>query len=133
LIIEILMNFMYIHVKWTEEPGKSYRASGRLIVNSLLEYIVDVLWKATKLLDLWRLRLENAGSFGEGSDALSLLNIWTTNGIVGLSAGDSWTHKSPTWMHLKILSGLSHESFIDGSIRSSPLASFHNSHAWEAF
>jgi hypothetical protein len=99
----------YKPVKRIEKPEKSYRASGRLIVKSLLEYLVDVLWKRTaaKLLDILRQTLENTGYFGDGNKELSLLNIRVTNGIVGLSAGDSWTHKSPTWIHLRAPSGLS--------------------------
>lgn len=48
--------------------------------------------------------------------------------MVGLSAGNSWTHSSPSLMHL-ITRELLHESPNDGSTSSRILCSSHNLHA----
>lgn len=44
---------------------------------------------------------QNPGVLGWGMVAVSLLNIKTTDAIVGLSSAFSWTHKRPTCMHLR--------------------------------
>ena len=72
----------------------------------------------------------NAGCFGTGSVAVSLLSITTAVAMVGRSLGSSCTHNSPTFTHLKN-SFVLHVSLIVWSINSNTLSSFHNFHAWE--
>ena len=71
---------------------------------------------------------ENAGLFGEGRSAISLLNIETTSGIVGLSAALSWTQRSAMFMYPNrtLAGGVSPRI---GSINSKALLLFHKSHA----
>ena len=71
---------------------------------------------------------KNAGCFGAGSLLASLYIINITSNMAGLSIGLSWTHKRPTWMHLKTWS-VWFKSPKVGSINSKPLPSPHNSHA----
>jgi hypothetical protein len=66
----------------------------------------------------------NAGSFGGGRDATSLLSIEITVAIVGLSTADSCTHKSPICMHLKIFLWWLWP-YISGSMNDKTLSSFH--------
>ena len=71
---------------------------------------------------------ENAGCFGEGRSAISLLNIETTSDILGLSAALSWTQRSAMFMYpYRILAG--GVSPRIGSINSKALLLFHKSHA----
>ena len=65
-------------------------------------------------LVLWT---KNAGRFGNGSVTEKLLSIKTIAAIVGLSAGSSWTHSKPMWMHL-VTSFLENEFRKVGSINS---------------
>jgi hypothetical protein len=71
---------------------------------------------------------QKPGFLGCGSDAVSLLSIKTTEDIVGLSSARSWTHKSPTCMHLNT-SDSENESPTDESIMSNARPSFHNCQA----
>lgn len=68
---------------------------------------------------------QKPGFLGWGIVAVSLLNIRTTDDIVGLSSARSWTHKSPTCMHLNTSEG-EYESPTEGSIISDPFPSVHS-------
>lgn len=69
------------------------------------------------------------GCLGCGNDDVSLFNIITTDGIIGLSSIFSWTHIRPTFMHL-ITSASEYESAYDESISSIAFPSFHSLHAY---
>ena len=69
--------------------------------------------------------LVNADFFGGGRLIISLLSIETTTDTIGLSLANSWTHNSPTCMHLKI-SVSKQGSYIIGSINVTMLSAFHN-------
>ena len=71
----------------------------------------------------------NAGCFGEGRLAVSLLSIEITVVIVGLSLASSCTHKRPICMHL-IISAWLLGCDISGSIRDVTFSAFHNFHAY---
>lgn len=73
--------------------------------------------------------MENPGFLGCGIIADSLLSINNTEDIVGLSSARSWTHKSPTCMHLRT-SDCEHESPMDESMSSNVLPSLHCLHAY---
>lgn len=68
--------------------------------------------------------IENPGFLGCGINADSLLSINITEDIIGLSSARSWTHKSPTCMHLRTSDG-EQESPIDESMSSNALPSLH--------
>lgn len=70
------------------------------------------------------------GCLGCGNDVPSLPSISTTDDIVGLSLGRSWTHKSPTLMHLNA-SATGHEQPIDSCTSSKLFPSFHKLHAYK--
>jgi hypothetical protein len=74
--------------------------------------------------------IENAGCLGMGRVMVSLANIWSTDDIVGLSAGSSCTQSSPMWMHLSTSVATLDFSSI-GSINSRPWPSDHSFHAWK--
>ena len=69
------------------------------------------------------------GYLGSGIDAVSLLNIKTTEDIVGLSSARSCTHIRPTFMHLST-SDTEYESANDESISSSVFPSLHSLQAY---
>ena len=73
-----------------------------------------------------------AGFFGSASSIESLPSNTTTADIVGLSAGSSWTHKSPICMHLKICV-VGHDSIKQGSTNSTSFPSFHSFHTYQLF
>lgn len=50
-------------------------------------------------LNIFSLRM-NAGFIGGGRSTISLFSIEITVAIVGLSAANSWTHRSPMCMNL---------------------------------
>jgi len=68
---------------------------------------------------------QNPGFLGCAIVAVSLLNINTTEDIVGLSSARSCTHNSPTCMHLKTSDG-EYELAMEESISSKAFPSFHN-------
>lgn len=68
------------------------------------------------------------GVLGCGIVEVSLLNIKTTDAIVGLSSARSWTHRRPTCMHLRT-SLDENELPTNVSNKSSPFPSFHILHA----
>jgi len=72
---------------------------------------------------------ENPGFLGCGINADSLLSINITEDIVGLSSARSWTHKSPTCMHLRTSAG-EYELPSDESTSSNALPSLHCLHAY---
>jgi hypothetical protein len=74
----------------------------------------------------------NAGCFGVGTVAVSLLSMITTFDMVGRSFGSSCTHKSPTFKHFTNWYALQ-ASCRAGSIKSKAWFSTHNFHAWDKF
>jgi hypothetical protein len=72
---------------------------------------------------------ENPGLLGSGISAVSLPSIKSTEGIVGLSSARSWTHNSPTCMHLRTSDGV-YDSPIDESTSSNAVPSLHCVHAY---
>jgi len=73
---------------------------------------------------------ENPGFLGCGINEDSLLSINITEDIVGLSSARSWTHNSPTCMHLRTSEG-EYESPIDESTSSNALPSLQCLHAYK--
>ena len=71
----------------------------------------------------------NASCFGVGRYAISLLSIEIIVDTIGLSLVESYTHNSPTCMHLNI-SIWKLGSHIAGSTKAILFSSFHNFHAW---
>lgn len=92
--------------------------------SSLVETIVEDDCIAAK-----NLPTENGGANGWGR-LLELASMRTTDDMVGLSRGFSWTHRSPIWIHLKA-SSLSEGQVLTKSLSttSSPLPSFQSRHA----
>lgn len=97
--------------------------------------IVTVTWftlqDSSCLLDdesvsIGMLPRQNPGFLGCAIVAVSLLNIKTTEDIVGLSSALSCTHNSPTCMHLRTSDGKYELSIIDESINSKAFSSFHS-------
>lgn len=72
---------------------------------------------------------ENPGLLGSGIRAVSLPSIKRTEGIVGLSSARSWTHNSPTCMHLRTSDSVN-ELRIDESMSSNAFPSLHCPHAY---
>jgi hypothetical protein len=66
---------------------------------------------------------QNPGFFGSAIVAVSLLNINTTEDIVGLSSARSCTHNSPTCMHLRTSEG-EYELSMEESISFKAFCSF---------
>lgn len=69
---------------------------------------------------------QNPGFFGCAIVAVSLLNIKTTEDIVGLSSALSCTHNNPTCMHLRTSDDKYELSIMDESISSKAFPSFHS-------
>ena len=105
------------------------------ILNYLPSTTVTVTWFIVSCLteeesvSLGLLPRTKPGCLGCGIDAVSLLNIKTTEEIVGLSSARSWTHIRPTCMHLST-SDTEYESANDESISSSAFLSLHSLHAY---
>lgn len=95
---------------------------------------VPMEWLLSFSLDLLdsraRPRSIRVGALGIGRLELSLLNMRMTAGTSGRSWAWSCTHSNAMWMHLKTCR-IEHDGFINGSIISSPLSSFHCCHAWK--
>jgi hypothetical protein len=71
-----------------------------VILKPLLEYNSTLSSEETVFIMFCLKR--NAGSLAGGMSIVSLLSIEITAAIVGLSAADSCTHRSPICMNLKI-------------------------------
>jgi hypothetical protein len=71
-----------------------------VILKPLLEYN-SILSSEDTVFIIFCIK-RNAGCLAGGMSIISLLSIETTAAIVGLSAADSCTHRSPICMHLKI-------------------------------
>lgn len=88
--------------------------------------------EAEEKLVVVELLLKKNGILGWGRLViLSLLIIETTEFIVGLSLGSSWTHSNPTLMHFRTCWVSSNVSLYIGSISSIHLPSLHMFHAYK--
>ena len=103
---------------------KSYRP-----VNVVKETVAESLTDIDLSTSFGVLSAANVGCLGQVRIGDPLSNIATTDGTVGLSFALSWTHKSPTCMHLDTSVG-EHESLINGSTNSITVPSFHSFHAY---
>jgi len=77
-----------------------YRAATVVTVTLLAEYLSKFGWEDSVLLSYGL--PTKPGWFGEGRSTISLLSMEMIVETFGLSFTNSWTHKSPTWIHLKI-------------------------------
>lgn len=91
----------------TNKPLSSFwHTNGDCIIGKTCRILRKRRANMTGLPRRWK-----AGSLMGGSDVASLFSIKTTEDIVGRLAGAYWTHKNPTWIHLKASSGsLIHQS-----------------------
>lgn len=96
-----------------------------LILVMLTVLVEENLWLPLDDTEFSKLCLRmNAGWFGGGRNATSLLSIEITAAMVGRSIASSCTHRSAMWMNLKI-SLLWLGSYTSGSIKEDIFPSLH--------
>lgn len=105
-----------------------YRASNSVIVISLIEDGSRWLDEDSALTGF--LAMKKPGCLGLGNALSVLLNITTTDDIVGLSSGYCCTHNRLMWMHRITSDRVHDESPKNGSTSSKGLPSFHKLHAY---
>jgi len=117
--------FFFFKSQFCSHFDDNYRASNNVIVISFVEQVSCLLDEGSGSTE----SVKKPGCLGLGNE-LSLLNIWTTDDMFGLSSGFCCTHNKPTWICRNTLDRV-HESPTNSSINSIGLSSIHSFHAWK--
>jgi hypothetical protein len=97
LVLISFQNYVMLHIEYAE-----YNTNNRMILHraSNSETVISLVEDNWSWLSDFFPKMK-PGSLVPGNK-LSLTNIITTEDMLGLSSGCSWTHKRPTWMQCNI-------------------------------